>query len=206
VSGDIAFYFDLVSPYAYVGSVMIEPLAERHGRAVDWRPVLISETILKVMGFKPLTQVPLKGPYLKHDLDRLVRLYDVPFRHHGLSGVNSLAGLRAFVWLKPRDPAAATALARRLFRRLWVEGKDITPPEAVAEEAASLGIDRDALLAAVASDEIKQALRTAVDDAIVEGVFGVPFFIVDGEPIWGSDRIWMVEHWLRHHSWDVAPG
>ena len=33
--------------------------------------------------------------------------------------------------------------------------------------------------------------KTAVDEAIAEGVFGVPTFIVDGESIWGSDRLWM---------------
>ena len=29
-------------------------------------------------------------------------------------------------------------------------------------------------------------------------------FIVDGEPIWGGDRLWMLEHWLRHGSWDAV--
>jgi 2-hydroxychromene-2-carboxylate isomerase len=32
-------------------------------------------------------------------------------------------------------------------------------------------------------------------------VFGVPTFIVDGESIWGVDRLWMLEHWLRHGDW-----
>ena len=35
---------------------------------------------------------------------------------------------------------------------------------------------------------------------IAAGVFGAPFFIADGEPFWGSDRLWMLEHWLAHGS------
>ena len=32
-------------------------------------------------------------------------------------------------------------------------------------------------------------------------MFGVPYFVVDGEPIWGVDRMWMVEHWGTRHTW-----
>lgn len=32
-----------------------------------------------------------------------------------------------------------------------------------------------------------------------------PFFIVDDQPIWGADRLWMIEHWLRHGSWERTP-
>ncbi len=66
-------------------------------------------------------------------------------------------------------------------------------------------MDRTALLGAVASAEMKAALREAVDEAIAKGVFGVPTFIADGEPIWGVDRLWMLEHWLRHGDWSPHP-
>jgi len=32
----------------------------------------------------------------------------------------------------------------------------------------------------------------------------VPFFVADGEPIWGSDRLWMLDYWLAHGSWEGA--
>ena len=197
----IAFYFDFISPYAYIGSTQIERIAARHGRSVDWRPVLIGVTVMKIMGMKPLTETPLKSDYLKHDGPRMAQVYGVPFRQHGLTGVNSLAACRAFLWLKVQDPGLAKRFAHRIFARLWVEGRDITPVEAVAEEAASLGIDAAALTAAITSPEGKQALNAAVDEAVARGVFGVPFFIADGEPIWGGDRLWMLDHWLAHRSW-----
>ena len=58
----IEFYFDPISPFAYLGSVQIERLATRLNRRVEWKPVLIEITILKVMGLKPLPETPLKGP------------------------------------------------------------------------------------------------------------------------------------------------
>ena len=137
----IKFYFDPISPFAYLGSVQIERLAARLNRHVEWKPVLIGITILKVMGLKPLPETPLKGPYLKHDALRLAEYFDVPFRYHGLKGINSLAALRAFVVLQERDPALAKSLAQRMFSRLWVRGLDITHADDVAAEAHTLGID-----------------------------------------------------------------
>lgn len=199
----IAFYFDIFSPFAYLASTQIEKIAARHGRGVDWRPVLVGITVMKVMGMKPLISYPLKGPYLKHDMQRLAKIYDVPFRHHGLSGHNSLCAMRAFVWLKQQEPRMAVDFAKAMFERLWIEGKDITPPEAVAEEAEALGFDSEAMLAAIASDPIKQELARQVDDAVEKGVFGVPFFIADGEAFFGNDHIWMMEHWLQYGRWDA---
>jgi 2-hydroxychromene-2-carboxylate isomerase len=197
----IAFYFDPVSPFGYLGSVQIERVAARLNRTVDWRPVLIGVTILKVMGLKPLRDTPLKGEYLRHDALRLAAYYDIPFRYHDLTGINSVAALRAFVVLKQRDPALAKAFAQRIYERLWVRGLDITPPAAVAEEAATLGLDGEALTREIAAEPAKDALKQQVDDAIGAGVFGVPFYIVDGESIWGVDRMWMVEHWIARHAW-----
>jgi len=200
----IEFYFDFVSPYGYFGSTQIEAIAARHGRAVDWRPVLIGVTVLQIMGMKPLTETPLKKDYLRRDAPRMARLLGVPFRFHDRKGGNSLAASRAFLWLKARDAALATRFAHGVYARLWTQGGDITAAQSVAEVALPLGVDRDELLAAIESPQAKQALKDAVDAAVAKGVFGVPTFIVDGEPIWGSDRLWMLEHWLKHESWDAV--
>jgi 2-hydroxychromene-2-carboxylate isomerase len=202
----IEFYFDFISPYGYLGSTQIDRLAAKYGREVDWKPVLIGVTILKIMGMKPLPETPLKGEYLRHDLPRMAKLLGVPIRYHGLKGINSLAASRAYLWLKTRDAALAKRFAQAVYASLWVDAKDITSPEAVADIAARFGVDRAAVLAAMLSEDMKVALKEAVDGAIAKGVFGVPYFIVDGEPIWGGDRLWMVEHWLKHGSWVSRPG
>lgn len=197
----IQFYFDPVSPFAYLGSVEIERVAARLGRVVEWRPVLIGITILKVMGLKPLPETPLKGPYLRHDATRLAEYFDVPFRYHGLSGINSLAALRAFALTKEREPQLAKPFAQRIFERLWVRGQDITATSDLAEEAKDLNLDPAVLSHEIHTDHAKNLLRRQVDAAITAGVFGVPYFIVDGEPIWGVDRMWMVEQWATKHTW-----
>ncbi len=197
----IEFYFDPISPYGYLASTQIEALAARYGREVDWKPVLLGITVMKIMGLPPLMQTPLKKDYVRHDKDRMARLLGVPMVQHAVEGVNSLAASRAFLWLKAKNPQLAVRFAHRIYERLWVLGLDITPAEAVAEVAAALGVDRSALIAAIDSAQMKAALRDAVAAAVAKGVFGVPTFIVDAEPIWGVDRLWMLEHWLAHGDW-----
>ena len=74
----IEFYFDFISPYAYLGSTQIDAVAARHGREVDWKPVLIGITIMRIMGIKPLMDTPMKQDYLRHDGPRMAQLFGVP--------------------------------------------------------------------------------------------------------------------------------
>ena len=206
MSQPVDFYFDFISPYAYIGSTQIEALAARHGRTVNWRPVLIGVTVMKIMGMKPLPETPLKGDYLRHDAPRMAEIFGVPFKYHGLEGHQFAGGV-------PRLPVAQAAGRRRWpcalriasSRRLWVEGRDITPAESVAEEAARARrrYARRCLRRSRATQASRRSM-TAVDHAIKVGAFGVPYFVADGEPIWGCDRLWMLEHWLAHGTWEGA--
>lgn len=201
-SDRIDFYFDFISPYGYLAATQIEALAARHGRVVVWRPFLVGVTVTKIMGMKPLMETPLKRDYLRIDKPRMARLLGVPLTQPDMTGVNSVRASRAFLALAQHDPALARRFAWRILQRLWVQGQDITSAQAVAQEAQAVGADVPALLAEIESPPGKQRLNAAVDEAVQAGVFGSPTFVVDGEPIWGVDRLWMLEHWLTHGSWD----
>ena len=66
----------------------------------------------------------------------------------------------------------------------------------VLEIAGGLGIDVDAYTAAIATPEIKDRLKQETDAAVARGMFGAPFFMVDGEPFWGADRLPQIDKWL----------
>ncbi len=67
--------------------------------------------------------------------------------------------------------------------------------------AGALGIDRETLSAALQDPKIKNRLKEVTDDAITRGIFGSPFFIVDGEPFWGNDHLREVDEWLEAGGW-----
>jgi len=196
----IDFYFEFASPYGYLASTRIDALAERHGRTVRWHPIMLGAAF-KETGARPLTQVPLKGPYLVHDVPRFARYLGVPLTLPPVIPMNSLAASRACVWLEEQYPVQAKTLAKALLYAHWGEGRDLGAPEAVADVAAGLGIDRAALLAAVADPRIKDLLKERTQAAIERGVFGSPFIFVDGEPFWGADRLPQIEAWLSKGGW-----
>jgi 2-hydroxychromene-2-carboxylate isomerase len=40
-------------------------------------------------------------------------------------------------------------------------------------------------------------VKQETDAAIAQGMFGAPYFMVDGEPFWGADRLPQIEKWLQ---------
>lgn len=196
------FYFDFISPYGYFASLRIEELAARHGRTVDWRPMLLGVAVLKVMGLKPLLDTPLKGDYVRRDVLRHARRHGLVLgRDLNASVGNPLPPARAVYWVKRHQPALAAPLARALYHAFWAEGRDLSTPESLAQVRLPPGLDAQALVEGAASDEAATLLRNAVGAALQAGIFGSPTIVVDGEPFWGSDRLGEVDEWLATGGW-----
>jgi 2-hydroxychromene-2-carboxylate isomerase len=189
-----------LSGYSYFAAWQIDALAEKHGRRARWRPFLLG-IAQQVTGQGNLVEQPLKGDYSLLDMKRMARHLDLPFALPDPFPVRSLASSRAFYWLLDEDAALARQLALNIFTACFGEGKDTALPETVALIAAGLGIDHDACLAAMDDQAIKDRLRDETQLAIDRGVFGAPFFFIDGEPFWGSDRLEWMDKWLAEDGW-----
>ncbi len=195
MANPIDFYFDFSSPYGYFASTKIDELAEKHGRSVVWRPMLLGAAF-KITGQQPLSTVPLKNSYMAHDLARTAKLLGVPFKLPTKFPISTVAPSRAFYWVGDRDRELARRLAQALFHAYFAEDRDISNPEVTGNVAAKLGVDKAELAQALDDPAVKERLRNEVDAAIERGVFGSPYIVVDGEPFWGSDRLDQVEQWL----------
>ena len=191
----IEFYFDFASPYGYLASTQIDAIGQKHGRDVAWRPVLLG-AIFKTTGMQPLMNVPLKGEYMKRDMARFARLLGVQITEPEAFPINALAPSRAFYWLDRRDPELAVRFAKAVFAEHFVEGRDVSHIETVAQIGADLGVKPDELTAGTQEQPVKERLRSEVETATKRGVFGSPFFFVDGEGFWGVDRLDQVDRWL----------
>ena len=200
MANSIDFYFDFSSPYGYFASAKIDDLAAKHGRSVTWRPILLG-AVFKISGGQPLPTIPLKGSYAAHDMKRSARLFKISFKMPTKFPIGSTAPARAFYWLNDRDTAAARKLALALFHAYFAEDRDISNPEVTGNVAAKLGVDKVELAQALNEPAAKERLRSEVAAAIERGVFGSPYFIVDGEPFWGSDRLEQVDRWLETGGW-----
>jgi 2-hydroxychromene-2-carboxylate isomerase len=183
------FYFDFSSPYGYLASHKIEPLAAKYGRAVTWRPMLLGAAF-KTTGSGPLPSISLKGDYAKRDFLRSARFHGVAFRLPEPFPVSTVAACRAFYSLNREEDQVK--LAKTLYRAYFVDNVNIGEGDNVLKVAASVGCKPD-----INGQAVKDKTRTEVETALAKGVFGSPYIIVDGEPFWGMDRFDQLERWLR---------
>jgi 2-hydroxychromene-2-carboxylate isomerase len=192
---EIEFFFDFSSPYSYLASPHIEPLAAKYGRRVAFKPILLGAAF-KVSGMASLVDIPLKGEYSKRDFARSARFAGLPYKFPSVFPISTVNTARALLWLQGQASPHAVPFLHRAFRAFFAEDRNIGDVAVLSEIADELGIDRAALAHGIQDPAIKEQLRALVDHAVSRGVFGAPFMFVDGEPFWGHDRLPQVERWL----------
>jgi len=158
--------------------------------------------VVKVMGMKPLLDTPLKGPYIERDARRYARRHGIALaRNLGAPPVDPRPAGRAFHWLKQHQPDAARPFAQRAFAAYWLQDRDISAAPVLAEVLGEIGLQGREVADGIASDEAGRLLRSNVEASLARGVFGSPFFIVDGEPFFGVEKMELLEDWLASGGW-----
>jgi 2-hydroxychromene-2-carboxylate isomerase len=196
VAAAIDFHFDFSSPYSYIASEEIEALAERHGRTLHWRPLLLG-AVFKASGGAPLTETyGPKARYSVRDFARSAAFVGVPYRHPSVFPIGAVAASRAVLWLQREQPVQVAPFIHAVYRALFVADRNISDAAIVMELAQGLGIDTARLTAGIQEDAIRNQLRAEIEQAIARGVFGAPTLFIDGEMFWGHDRLAQVERWI----------
>ena len=192
----IDFYFDFSSPYSYIASEWVEAVAARHGRAVHWHAILLGATF-QAAELKSPVSYPIKREYSIHDFARSARFAGLPYLLPGKFPIPTQNAARVFWWLHDSvAPEQAVAWAHTGLRAYFTRAVDLSDVAALRVLVAERGLDAVAAEAAWSDPAWKERLKRENDAAIAAGVFGAPFFIVDGEPFWGNDRRAQIEQWL----------
>jgi len=192
-SEPVRFYFDFLSPYAYIAWTQIHPLAERYGRDIDAVPILFA-ALLGTHGTKGPAEIPAKRLYVFKDVMRTARVLGLPLSPPPAHPFNPLLALR--VASSDLDRPARRRLIDGLYRATWGGGPGVNDPAVVARIADEAGLDGAALVAGAERDEIKARVKAQTDEALALGAFGIPSILVDGELFWGYDSFGHVERRL----------
>ncbi len=173
----IDWYFDFVSPYAYL---CLHRLGELPAEIeIACRPVLFAG-LLSHWGQKGPAEIVPKRRYTYRSTHWQAKLQSVPFRYPAAHPFNPLQHLRLAI-----AAGSAPQAVRKIFDSIWTGGGDATEPAAFAALAKDIGVE----VTRLSAPEVKDALRGNTEEAAARGVFGVPTFAVDGELFWGSDSI-----------------
>jgi 2-hydroxychromene-2-carboxylate isomerase len=182
----VDWYFDFVSPFAYLQSEQLAPLASR----VDlrYRPVLFAG-LLAAAGQKGPAEIAAKRTFTYRFVVWQAKALGIPLKFPPEHPFNPLRLLRLALACDC-DPEAI----RRIFRFVWRDGRLPDLPIEWADLADVLGMpDAEAR---IAEPEVKDALRRNTDEAIARGVWGVPTLAIGSELFWGADALPMAEAYL----------
>ncbi len=181
----VTFYFDPVSPYAWLASKQIARI-EATGAEVRFAPILFAG-LLNAHGQKGPAEIAAKRIYTFRDVMREAARLRLPFRGPPGHPFNPLLALRMCRALD--DQTQRRRFATAVFAASWERGEDVSSLPTLLALAAQCELDGDALATAAAEPALKQALADDTARAVADGVFGVPTFRVGDELFWGADRI-----------------
>ncbi len=171
------WYFDVVSPFAYLHWHLLAPLRPR--LAIEPVPVLFAG-LLKHWGTIGPAELPTKRRHTYEFCAWVAHRHGVPFRMPPRHPFNPLPAQRLLVATGASDDDVT-----RAFDFVFAQGRD--PEHEWPAFAAALGVaDADAR---IADPEVKARLAEHTRAAIEQGVFGVPTLALRGHLFWGSDTV-----------------
>jgi 2-hydroxychromene-2-carboxylate isomerase len=181
------FYFDLGSPYAYLAAERVNGLFAENGlEAPEWQPILLGG-LFQRFGRGSWAETPQRGVGIA-EVERRASAYGIPpIRWPDPFPGNTLAAMRAATYAKQTGRTVAFALAA--FRQAFAAGRDLSDTENVLIAAAACELHPKAVLKAIETTGVKDALREATEAAADLGVRGVPSLVVGERIFWGDDRL-----------------
>ncbi|UCH48780.1 MAG: 2-hydroxychromene-2-carboxylate isomerase [Betaproteobacteria bacterium] len=171
------WYFDFISPYAYLQSARLGDLA-KHVQ-LRLRPVLFAG-LLNHYGHLGPAEIPPKRQFVFRQTLWLAQHQGIAMKLPPAHPFNPLPPLRLALVL-----GCSIAAVQTIFNFIWRDGGNTDDPEGWNQLAQLTGVDSNDERLSDAS--IKQALRDSTDAAIAAGVFGIPTLVIDNELFWGHD-------------------
>ena len=179
------WYFDFVSPFAYIGLHRLKELPA--DLSIEYKPVLFAG-LLNHWGQKGPAELPTKRRYTYRISHWTATRLGLPFKYPAAHPFNPLHHLRLAIACGSKPEAIRT-----IFDEIWTTGADASDPGRFSALSKKLGMEHE-------DPEAKNILRKNTEEAAQRGIFGVPTFDIDGELFWGADSIEFLKAFLKDPS------
>jgi 2-hydroxychromene-2-carboxylate isomerase len=185
----IEYFFATTSPFTYLAGTRMEEVAARHGATIAYRPLDITSLFSRTGGLPPQERHPARLDYRLQELKRQSKKLDLPMDlDPPYRAINPAPSSYAFIAADKAGGGDLGALVHAFTGAVWRDKRDIAEDEVIAECLQQAGFDPG--LAGMAMLQGAEQYARNLEDAVAAGVFGAPFYIVDGtEKFWGQDRI-----------------
>jgi len=199
---EVDFYYDVVSPWSYIGFEVLLRYEQEWNLDITLKPVFLGG-VMQATGNKPPATLPAKATYGMADLSRSSKYFQIPISFPSVFPTNTLSAQR---FLQAMILEGKSQELRKVSRSLWQaywggKGIDIGAPGGQGIKEALVGVLPDQeiqrLLEISSSPEAKERLKNTTQEVIDLGAFGAPWISVklpgkEAEVFFGSDRFHLI--------------
>ncbi|WP_299772838.1 2-hydroxychromene-2-carboxylate isomerase [uncultured Tateyamaria sp.] len=185
----IDYYFATLSPYTYLAGKRFEALAQQHGATVTYKPLDVIALFGRTGGTPPKDRHINRIEYRAQELVRQAKKYDMPFNLKPAHWpTNAAPSSYAIIAAQNAGGGDLGTLVHAILRAVWAEEKDIAQDDVIKACLTEAGFDPSLADSGLLSGAETYAAN--LEQAVDKGVFGAPFYIVDGDQrFWGQDKL-----------------
>lgn len=187
----IDIYSDVICPWCYVGKRRLERALKQWNGSVpvniSWRPFQLNPTMPRDgMDRRQYLEAKFGGPEAAQSIYDQVAAAGaaerIPFAFDRIARTPNTFAAHCLIWLAGQQ-GKQDELVEMLFRRYFVEGRDIGNVETLAQAAADVGFDRTAIEACLAGDEGGNEVQAEEAAGRRLGIRAVPYFVINGTSV-----------------------
>ena len=179
------FYFDFISPYAFLAYKKLKLLNKNNKININYKPILLG-------GLHKLGEITApafnkrKMKNMKNDCILVAKKNNIEFKWNDKFPLNSIYLMRGYLVVerKLKDKFLETC-----FNAYWKDNLDISSESEIVKILDICDINKNKFFEDVKNEKTKDELKKLTDIAFKNDIFGAPTFVVNKTIFWGQDRL-----------------
>jgi len=181
----IDFYFDIISPYAYLAYKQLNSLENLKQIKFNYKPILLGG-LHKLAGITAPAFNEFKMKNMKNDCNLIASKKNIKFQWNDKFPINSLKIMRGYLSVNEEKK---DIYLETFFNAYWSDNTNLEDIEEIKNLLRKIDIDINKFFDDLENIEIKEKLKKITNSAFEKEVFGAPTFIVNDKLFWGQDRL-----------------
>ena len=178
----IDFYFDIISPYAYIAYKKILKIKDINFKL---KPIFLGG-LHNLAGITAPAFNKFKMKNMQNDCELVAKKNNISFKWNSKFPINSLNIMRGYLCVKDNKKEE---YLNNFFEAYWKEDLDLSNEENIKILLKKLKIDEHDFFNLIKNQDTKDKLKQFTQEAFEKEVFGAPTFIVNNKIFWGQDRL-----------------
>ena len=180
---EIDFYFDFISPYAYLAYKKIQSLP--NDIKIKYKPLLLG-ALHNLEGITAPAFIKPKLTHMISDCDLIANKNKSNFIWNSKFPINSLSVMRGYLFINAENRELYLNV---MFDAYWKDNLDISNEKILKNLLEKCKINFSKFFDGIKDLKIKDELKSITQEAHDKGIFGAPTFVVNNKIFWGQDRL-----------------